>query len=223
MALTVTKVGGSLANQPARLRELVNVLCEQSKKYPLLIVPGGGEFADTVRKLDKQFSLSAQASHRMAILAMDQYGLLLADLIPNAIIVRTIDSAKKVLTAGNLPIFLPSDLLFREDPLENSWDITSDSIALYLANRLQAMRVLFLTDVDGIFTQKPQGSQTKKLFEKVSAVELIEIGERTSVDKALPKLLLKWPIPCYVVNGFYPSRVEAILNQKEATSTLITV
>jgi aspartokinase-like uncharacterized kinase len=223
VALTVAKVGGSLTNQPAKLRELLKLLQDQTKKCPLLIVPGGGEFADTVRKLDKQFSLSAQASHRMAILAMDQYGIMLADQIPGAMIVRSIDEAKKTLNDGNLPIFLPSELLFREDPLENSWDVTSDSIALYLANRLNAVKVLFLTDVNGIFSENPQGSEPQKLLKKISAAQLIAIGARTSVDKALPKLLQRWPIPCYVVNGFYPRRVEALLSQKGALSTLITV
>lgn len=223
MALTVAKVGGSLANKPAKLRDLLKVLYEQSKKYPLLIVPGGGEFADTVRKLDKQFSLSAQASHRMAILAMDQYGIMLADQIPSAIIVRSIDEGKKAVNDGNLPFFLPSELLFGEEPLENSWDVTSDSIALYLAQRLNAEKVLFLTDVDGIFSKNPQGSEPQKLLKKISAAQLILIGARTSVDKALPKLLQRWPIPCYVINGFYPRRVEALLSQKSALSTLITV
>jgi 5-(aminomethyl)-3-furanmethanol phosphate kinase len=223
VALTVVKVGGSIANQPVKLRELLKVLYDQSKKYPLLIIPGGGEFADTVRKQDKQFTLSAQASHRMAILAMDQYGIMLADLIPAACIVRSIDEVKKTLIIGNLPVFLPSKLLFREDPLENSWDVTSDSITLYLAQRLNAGKVLFLTDVDGIFSENPQGSEPQKLLKKISAAQLIEIGDRTSVDKALPKLLQRWPIPCYVVNGFYPRRVEALLNQKEAPSTIITV
>ncbi len=223
MALTVAKVGGSLANQPAKLRELLKGLYAQSKKCPLLIVPGGGEFADTVRKIDKQFSLSAQASHRMAILAMDQYGIMLADLIPTACIVRSIGETQKALTNGNLPIFLPSELLFREDPLENSWDVTSDSIALYLAYRFNAGKVLFLTNVDGIFSENPQGSEPQKLFKKISAAQLIAFGDRTSVDKALPRLMQRWPIPCYVVNGFYPRRVEALLSQKRALSTLITV
>lgn len=223
MALTVAKVGGSLANQPSKLRELANFLCNQSKKHPLIIIPGGGEFADTVRSIDKRFNLSAQASHRMAILAMDQYGLLLADLIPAAFTVRSIDEAKKALINGDLSIFLPSELLFREDPLENSWDVTSDSIALYLAHRLNAVKVLFLTDVDGVFSENPQGSEPQKFYKKISATQLIELGDRTSVDKALPKLLLQWPIPCYVVNGFYPSRVQAIFDQKDALSTLLTV
>jgi 5-(aminomethyl)-3-furanmethanol phosphate kinase len=223
VTLTVTKVGGSLATHSDKLRELLKELYEQSKKYPILIVPGGGEFADTVRKLDKQFSLSNQASHRMAILAMDQYGLLLADLIPDACIVRSIDETKKALSAGNLPIFLPSELMFRVDPLENSWDVTSDAITLYIAHRFSAVRVLFLTDVDGIFSENPQGPETQKVLKKISAAELVKWDSRTSVDKALPKLLLMWPIPCYVVNGFFPSRVKAILNQKETLSTLITL
>jgi aspartokinase-like uncharacterized kinase len=51
------------------------------------VVPGGGEFADVVRCLDERFSLTCGVSHRMAILGMDQYGLLLSDLMPNSVTV----------------------------------------------------------------------------------------------------------------------------------------
>ena len=45
----------------------------------------------------------------MAILGMDQFGMLLADLIPNSVEVRTFKDAKDALDMGNLPIFLPSN------------------------------------------------------------------------------------------------------------------
>ena len=67
---------------------------------------------------------------------MDQYGLLLSDLTPESVTVSKLLEAKRVLDSGQLPIFLPSDLFFKEDPLENSWDVTSDSIAVYIAGRL---------------------------------------------------------------------------------------
>ena len=105
MDATVLKVGGSLALYPQKLRDLCQTLSEISKKYPLVVLPGGGEFADTVRALDARFSLSCTASHRMSILGQDQYGLLLKDLMPNSVEVFTIEEAKKGLDKNRLQIF----------------------------------------------------------------------------------------------------------------------
>ena len=46
----------------------------------MVIVPGGGPFADTVRQLDARWGLTDHAAHRMAVRAMEQYGDLLTAL-----------------------------------------------------------------------------------------------------------------------------------------------
>lgn len=222
MALTVLKVGGSLASEPKKLQLLMEIIAELSKTLPLVVVPGGGEFADTVRKLDKQFSLDPRVSHRMAILAMDQYGLLLSELSANLVFVNSFEEAKAAASSGKLSIFLPSQIMFKEEPLENSWEVTSDSIALYIAQRLQAEKVLFITDVDGIYTADPKKDKTATLINKISAEELSANKNRSSVDSALPGLLKKWPLTCFVVNGFYPERVQMLLEGKAAVATLIS-
>lgn len=219
---TTVKVGGSLMLQPEKLRALCLKLSAASGKHRLVVVPGGGELADAVRELDKRFSLSNGASHRMAILGMDQYGFLLSDLTPNSVAVNTLEKTKKVLDSGKLPIFLPSHLLFSEDPLENSWDVTSDSIAVYLAGRMQSHRVVLVTDVDGVYTSDPKKYPGAKLIKNLSASELLALNKRTSVDKFLPKLLLNMRLDCFVVNGLFPERFEAILDGQETVYTLIT-
>jgi aspartokinase-like uncharacterized kinase len=222
MGLSVVKVGGSLASKPDKLRALCQKLLELSRHHCLVVVPGGGEFTDTVRQLDQRLHLSKEKSHRMAILGMDQYGLVLADLMADTVIVNGLGEAEKALEFGKLAIFMPSMLLFSEDPLENSWDVTSDSIALYIAYRLHADRVLLISDVDGVYTNNPNQDKNAKLMKNITPHELIAFHERTSVDKALPQLLLQWPINCYVVNGFFPERIEAILDGQEPLGTLIS-
>jgi aspartokinase-like uncharacterized kinase len=221
MNATVVKVGGSLAFYPEKLKALCIKLSEISKKHKIIVVPGGGEFADVVRCMDQVFSLSCNASHRMAILGMDQYGLLLSDLMPNSAAVKKLEEIKCFLDSDGLPVFLPSTLLLSEDPLENSWDVTSDSIAVYIASRLQAAKVLLITDVDGIYKSDPKTHSEAKLIENVSATDLLAMNERTSVDKALPKLLLQFPIDCFVVNGLFLERVEAVLDGQNTVCTLI--
>ena len=221
MNAAIVKVGGSLALHPEKLRALCVKLSEVSKRHSLIVVPGGGEFADVVRSLDERFSLSCSVSHRMAILAMDQYGFLLSDLTPNSEVVNNLANAKKNLDLGKLTVFLPSNMLLKENQLENSWNVTSDSITAYIAHRLKVCKVLLITDVDGIYDADPKKKSEAKLIKELTATELLEMKNRTSVDKSLPKLLLKAPIDCFVVNGLFPERVEAVLEGQNSVYTLI--
>lgn len=222
MDAVIVKVGGSLALQPEKLRILCVKLTELSHRRRLVVLPGGGEFADAVRNLDNRFHLSAQVSHRMAILGMDQYGLLLSDLLPGSRLVDNLEQVQEILNLGELPVFLPSAFLFSKDALEKSWDVTSDSIAIYLAGQLGLHKVILVTDVDGVYTCDPKKFSDAKLIRKLSARDLLEMGERTSVDKFLPKLLLQLHVECLVVNGLYPQRIEAIVKGKETVCTKIT-
>jgi len=221
MDAAIVKVGGSLALYPEKLRSLCAKISEVSKKHEIIVLPGGGEFADTVRNLDKRFNLSAAASHRMAILGMDQYGLLLSDLLSNSAITNQLDDTQRILDLGKLPVFLPSNFLFTREPLENSWDVTSDSIAVYIAGQLHASRVVLVTDVNGVYMSDPKKFSDSKLISKLSADDLLKMNKRTSVDKFLPKLLLHLQIECFVVNGLYPNRVYCVLDGQDTVCTII--
>ena len=221
MDATVVKIGGSLALHPEKLKILCSKLSATSKKHNILVVPGGGEFADTVRVVDKRFSLSDSVSHRMAILGMDQYGFLLSDLITSSQLIDQLNQVQSVFDLHKLPVFLPSNFMIKNDPLENSWNVTSDSIAVYLANQLHIQKVVLVTDVDGIFTEDPKKHSDARLIIEISAKQLEAIIKRTSVDNFLAKLLLKMQIKCFVVNGLFPERVEDILDGRNAVCTLI--
>jgi aspartokinase-like uncharacterized kinase len=218
----VLKVGGSLAEDPASITRLCQQLSALAKVHRIAIVPGGGKFADTIRKVDKIYSLSNTVAHKMAILTMDQYGFLLSSITPDSYVSHSleeiINSAK-----GTLPIFLPSKLMFREDPLEHSWDVTSDTIAAYIAQLLHAEKLILVTDVDGIFSEDPRKTLDAKLIAELSAEELLGWNRRTSVDKTLPKMLIEANLDCYVVNGGYPERIKLILENKKTVCTHITV
>jgi aspartokinase-like uncharacterized kinase len=218
----VLKVGGSLADDPASLANLCQQLSALAAAHRIALVPGGGEFADTVRKFDKTYGLSNTVAHKMAILAMDQYGFLLSDITPRAYVSH---SLKEVISSakGTLPILLPSKIMFREDPLEHSWDVTSDTIAAYIACLLDAEKLVLVTDVDGIFSEDPKKILDARLVEELSAEELLGWNRRTSVDKVLPKILLQANLDCYVVNGRYPERIKLILENKKTVCTHVTV
>jgi len=218
----VLKVGGSLAENPNSLAKLCRKLAILAKEYRIVIVPGGGEFADTVRKLDKTYGFSDVVAHKMAVLAMDQYGLFLSDITPNSYISHTLEEISNPVK-DKVPIFLPSQLMFREDPLKNSWDVTSDTIAAYIADKLHTKKLVLVTDVNGVFYQDPKKALDTKLVEELSAEELLGWNRRTSVDKTLPKMILETKLDCYVVNGKYPERIRLILENKKTICTHVTV
>lgn len=218
----VVKVGGSLAEDSATLERFCQELSCLAESHRIVIVPGGGRFADTARMLHKKLNLSNTVAHGIAILAMDQYGLLLSDIAPNSYISHSLEEIN-ISTKGMLPIFLPSTHMFYEDPLEHTWDVTSDSISAYLASLLHAQKLVLVTDVDGIFSDDPKRNPDAILFEELPAKNLLNWNKRTSVDKALPMLLLQARVDCYVVNGRYPQRIRFILENKKTVYTRITV
>lgn len=216
----VIKVGGSLAENPANLKRLCLELSLLAKTYRILVVPGGGEFADITRKFDQTFILSSTVTHKMAILAMDQYGLLLSDIASDSYVSYSLEEIENS-AGGMLPIFLPSSLMFCEDPLEHSWDVTSDTIAAYVAGLLQVKHLILVTDVDGIFSDDPKKNLNSTLIKELPAKKLLGWNKRTNVDRALPKILLQKKVDCYVVNGRYPERVRFILENGKTICTHI--
>ena len=145
--LTVVKVGGGVGDDA--LPGLCTALGELGERHPLLVVPGGAGFADAVRDADRRFGLSAAASHRMAILGMEQFGWLLGDLIPGA--VRRADLAE--VRAGRTTVLLPAALPL--DALPESWAVTSDSIAAWVADQAGAGRLVLVKEADGLYAEWP--------------------------------------------------------------------
>jgi len=215
------KIGGSLSEEPVKLRALCRELSEMARTHRVTVVPGGGRFADSVRKLDERFNLQATVAHNMAILAMDQYGMFLSSITPGSRTTRTLDGARQHSEAGLVPILLPSRLMSRADPLPHSWEVTSDSITAYIAGELRSEKLVLVTDVDGIYTGDPKDDPAAELIEEISVADLSKREARTSVDSYLPMIIREARLDCYVVNGGYPERVRAILDNELPVCTRI--
>jgi aspartokinase-like uncharacterized kinase len=140
----VIKVGGSLLAQPECLDRVLAIVASASKNQRLVIVPGGGAFADAVRKADSAIRLSDGAAHWMAVLAMDQYAHLLADRLRDGVVATNIEEIASTLCAGRVPVLAPTRWLRDADPLPHSWDVTSDSIAAWVAGALGARRLVLV-------------------------------------------------------------------------------
>ncbi len=141
---TVLKFGGAFADDPALLARAARATAALAARRPLVVMPGGGPFADLVRTVDAAWRLDPTTAHRMAILAMDQYGHLLAERIPGARLVHWLDEVAAAHSAGALPVLAPAQWLRANDSLPHRWEVTSDSLAAYLANALDATELLLL-------------------------------------------------------------------------------
>jgi len=139
----VIKVGGGVL---ARADTFDAVMAELSlaSREAALLVPGGGPFADTVRDVDRQVGLSDDAAHWMAILAMDQYAHVIASRLPNGEIVHGPDEIESALERRRTPVLAPYHWLRAVDPLPHSWDVTSDSIAAWVAGQVGAERLVLV-------------------------------------------------------------------------------
>jgi len=140
----VVKLGGSLLQRVEQLDRVLGVLADVGSARRLLIVPGGGPFADTVRAVDARVRLSEDAAHWMAILAMDQHAHLIAErLVPSALVTSATGIAD-AHSSARIPVLAPYRWLRDADPLPHSWDVTSDSIAAWCAHAVGASQLVLI-------------------------------------------------------------------------------
>jgi aspartokinase-like uncharacterized kinase len=139
----VVKVGGGLVAHPELFENSLKIIGAAARDSRLLIVPGGGPFADTVRTIDSLFRLSDDAAHWMAVSAMDQYGYLIADRLGGMVVTSRREIAA-ALTADRVPVLAPSTWLHQADPLPHAWTVTSDSIAAWVAGELGVPRLVLV-------------------------------------------------------------------------------
>lgn len=76
----IIKIGGSLYYRPELKRVLAHAAGLVKAPHSAVIVPGGGPFADQVRRAQQRWLFADKTAHDMALLAMRQYGLMLAAL-----------------------------------------------------------------------------------------------------------------------------------------------
>lgn len=163
MAIVVCKIGGSLFDLPDLAERLQAVLALR-RGANALIVSGGGDAAELVRRWDAGGRLGDDAAHRLAIRAMDFNARMLAEVLPAGVVVGSVPESAAAWDRGDLPILAAGRFLFDgpapADPPPASWDVTSDSIAAFVARNWRADELLLLKScqptpsaVDAFFPQ----------------------------------------------------------------------
>lgn len=133
MTPLVLKLGGSLA-ESGRLRAALALV--KRARRPVVVVPGGGPFADAVRDIQAALRFSDQAAHDMALLAMHQMAEAMVALEPRLVFADTLIGIERAWRRRLVPVWLPMKLCVGDRRIPRNWTITSDGLAARLAERL---------------------------------------------------------------------------------------
>lgn len=141
----VVKVGGSLA-ETGRLAGVLSIIAAAGR--PVIVVPGGGQFADKVRDLQNALRFDDKAAHRLAILGMHQMAEMYFAKEPRLAPADSIEGIARVLAVGQVPVWLPFQMCQDDETIPADWSITSDGLAARLAERLGGLPVLLVKSVE---------------------------------------------------------------------------
>ena len=133
--LAVVKLGGSVVRSP-ELPAWLDVIAASPR--PIVIVPGGGALADEVRAAQAKLGFGEGAAHRMALLAMDRLASAVAGLRAGFEVGDTEQALRATIERGRVAVWAPYSLVADRSDIPQSWAVTSDSLALWLARRLGA-------------------------------------------------------------------------------------
>ena len=190
----VIKLGGSLYPHAASVTQAI-----KESQRPCLIVGGGGAGADALRAQD----LDDDAAHWMAILAMEQYGWYLSSFgIP------VVEPSDSIAIPTDQRICLPYYFLYKTDPLPHSWDVTSDSISLFIADRLN-LPLLILKSIDRI---------------RINAKEtdiITQPGQTDDLDAYFLSYACSLSVQVTIINGQDPQRIKMALDGVKVPGTVI--
>ena len=192
MPPVIVKLGGSLAFSEV-LIDWLRALA--SCAGHVVIVPGGGPFADAVRVTQHRMGFDDRTAHHIALLAMEQYGRALisfSDLLSPA---DSLEAIEQHLSAERVPVWMPARMVLEAADIAASWTVTSDSLAAWLSGLIGADRLILVKHVDSL-----SGLE--------HCEDLVAMGV---IDQAFPRYLRKTSISASIVDPTEHARVVAAI------------
>jgi aspartokinase-like uncharacterized kinase len=142
-----------------------------------VIVPGGGPFADQVRDLQRELGFDDTTAHHLALLAM-----------------------------GQVPVWMPTAMTLGRPEIPETWEVTSDSLAAWLAGALNADRLVLVKSA-----APPPGPVTAA-----------ELSRRGLVDPAFPGFLSESNVEAWCLGPDQAALLAVGLDSHEPGGTRIS-
>lgn len=213
----VIKLGGSVTQHASLIKWLQLVVRWGDGK--VIVVPGGGVYADAVRafqqlrqRLPDGHITDAQA-HALAIYAMDQMARSMVAMVPELTLVRNaLEIAERGWQHRGL-VWLPSEMalnpeLWRETKLPENWETTSDSLAAWLACQLEASHLLLIKSDD-------------RLLETNAGYGLADLQAEGILDTGLSSILPQATFQSWVMHQSHVGIFEQGLNAQALSGRLM--
>jgi len=154
--MLIIKLSGSMLGVP-ELAKWLDVV-ERNGDGKVIIVPGGGFLADSVRQAQKLTKISEEVAHRMAVLCMNQFGILMRGLNHKLVGANTeLELAERGWQHRGI-VWFPSHMVHHDPDLIKDQDMRSDSLAAWLAGKMSAANLLIVDSFN--LTEKTIDAQT---------------------------------------------------------------
>jgi aspartokinase-like uncharacterized kinase len=208
----IFKIGGTLLENPIYLKNTFTQflrLIQENRIKTIILIPGGGSYANFIREIDIRLNIGDTLAHWMAIFAMNYNGYIIKQQYSSITLTEEIEELK---TADRtISLFLPFNYLKKNDFLPHSWDVTSDSITLYIAHKLGLKECFLIKDVDGIIDENGEVIQnlTSSLYfqlkksgklAKIDA-QKNELKQSKPIDNYTLELIDNYNLSCILLNG----------------------
>jgi 5-(aminomethyl)-3-furanmethanol phosphate kinase len=196
----VVKIGGSLNGDPLLPQWLE--LFTQLGGGRVTLVCGGGQFAEAVRRCQALWRFDDLAAHNMATLAMVQSAYMMRALNPALQMASSDAEIRHVLHRGLAAVWSPSQLLREAVDADTNWDVSADSMALGLALRLHAERMVVVkscaVDASASWQELGAAGVLDRRFERLAqkAAFPIDLVRRDDLERVRSWLLADCaPVP----------------------------
>jgi aspartokinase-like uncharacterized kinase len=156
----VVKLGGSLAHS-AELPQWLDVIATGGAGK-VVLVPGGGPWADDVRKAQKREGFDDHIAHRKALRAMEHYGRVLCAARSGLVEAENTRAIQKVLQDAKVAVWMPYEMVVADESIPQTWDVTSDSLSAWLARELGATLLVLVKSVSVADSGMPAAEMTKR-------------------------------------------------------------
>jgi aspartokinase-like uncharacterized kinase len=196
LPLVVAKIGGSLLTSPGLdplLRRLVG-----PNGARVVIVPGGGPFADAVRDMQERLKFDDGLAHRLALDAMGHVAEILAARNATFVAAGSVETIAQAHRQGRVPIWLPTGLRKGHRDIPENWSVTSDSLAAWLAAQLKADSLVLCKSAD-----IAASGRSRSIFASLAAAGI--------VDEAFPDFAMRYGGPVRVFGPAQHGHVDPLL------------
>ena len=216
MKSIIVKIGGKVLEDPEHLSSTINqikkLIFEEKIIKSVVIISGGGSSANLIRGLDNKLNLGDDLAHWMATYTMDYNGLKICEKYPEIECIDDFDELSGSIEKKSIIVFLPYNYFTNIDELPHSWDVTSDSLTLFLAHKLKLDECFLIKNIDGIYIkgqkdviQEISTNKYRKLKRdnKIKQIKIdpLDLKKTKPIDPFLLELIDKYKINCVILNG----------------------